>query len=189
MGDCWPPSVGLRGQALNHPVLRWLKTVVVSDQGNGAAGPRQVGTRKTRQKRAGRGDPVRTSLLKRRKPHRWRRNRGLVWSSGLAWRIPVYWPGGARRRGGVSLVCGSCTEREKVSVDMATGVVGLQGREREHAEAATEGIEYQSWRSLADRPVVAVRSLLAGVGVERRGRLTRRVWFDQPGLRLWEEAT
>ena len=32
MGDCWPPSVGLRGQALNHPVLRWLKTVVVSDR-------------------------------------------------------------------------------------------------------------------------------------------------------------
>ena len=68
MGDCWPPSVGLRGQALNHPVLRWLKTVVVSDQGNGAAGPRQVGTRKTRQKRADRGDPVRALLLKRRKP-------------------------------------------------------------------------------------------------------------------------
>jgi hypothetical protein len=28
----WPSSVGLRGQALNHPVLRWLKTVVVSDR-------------------------------------------------------------------------------------------------------------------------------------------------------------
>ncbi len=33
MEDCWPFSVGLRGQALNHPVLRWLKTVVVSDRG------------------------------------------------------------------------------------------------------------------------------------------------------------
>src|SRR3954447_18908441 len=43
------------------------------------------------------------------------------------------WPGGARREGGVSLVCGSCTEREKASVDAATGVVGLQGREREPA--------------------------------------------------------
>jgi hypothetical protein len=52
MEDCWPFSVGLRGQALNHPVLRWLKTVVVSDQGNGATGSRQVGTRKTRQKRS-----------------------------------------------------------------------------------------------------------------------------------------
>ena len=30
-------------------------------------------------------------------------------------------------------------------------------------------------RSLADRLVLAVKSLLAGVGVERRGRLTRNV--------------
>ena len=39
----------LRGLASNHPVLRWLKTVVVSDQGKGAVvgASRQVGTRKT----------------------------------------------------------------------------------------------------------------------------------------------
>jgi hypothetical protein len=30
MEDCWPSGVGLRGQAPNHPELRWLKTVVVS---------------------------------------------------------------------------------------------------------------------------------------------------------------
>ena len=30
---------------------------------------------------------------------------------------PDDWPGGARREGGVSLVCGSCTEREKASVE------------------------------------------------------------------------
>ena len=29
-GDDWPSSIGLRGQALNHLELRWLKTVVVS---------------------------------------------------------------------------------------------------------------------------------------------------------------
>jgi hypothetical protein len=50
---------------------------------------------------------------------------------------PGYWPGGARREGGVSLVCGSGTEREKAGVDTATGVAGLQGRERERAEADT----------------------------------------------------
>ena len=33
MEACWPSGVGLRGQASNHPVLRWLKTVVVSDPG------------------------------------------------------------------------------------------------------------------------------------------------------------
>ena len=84
MGDCWPPSVGLRGQALNHPVLRWLKTVVVSDQGNGAAGPRQVGIRKTRQRHADRGDPVRASLLKRRKAKDDIETKGPVLSLGMS---------------------------------------------------------------------------------------------------------
>jgi hypothetical protein len=51
----------------------------------------------------------------------------------------------------------------------------LTGGERECAEAATGGTEYRSRRSLADRPVVAGKLLLAGVGVERRGRLTRDV--------------
>ena len=36
MEDCWPSGVGLRGQAPNRPVPRWLKTVVVSDSGKGA---------------------------------------------------------------------------------------------------------------------------------------------------------
>ena len=95
---------------------------------------------------------------------------------------PRCWPGGVRRRGGVILVCGSCMEREKASVDTRpSGVAGHTGRERERAEAETEGIEYRSRRLPADRPVVAVKLLLAGVGVEPRGRLTRDVQFDQPG--------
>ena len=48
--EVWPSDVGLRGQASNHPVLRWLKTVVVSDREK-ARVMRQVGTRKTYQKR------------------------------------------------------------------------------------------------------------------------------------------
>lgn len=32
MEDYWPSGAGLRGQAPNRPVLRWLKTVVVSDR-------------------------------------------------------------------------------------------------------------------------------------------------------------
>ena len=47
----WPFGVGLRGQASNHPVLRWLKTVVVSDREK-AHVMRQVGIRKTFQKRS-----------------------------------------------------------------------------------------------------------------------------------------
>jgi hypothetical protein len=32
MEDSWPSGTGLRGQVPNRPVLRWLKTVVVSDR-------------------------------------------------------------------------------------------------------------------------------------------------------------
>jgi cytosine/adenosine deaminase-related metal-dependent hydrolase len=64
--EVWPSDVGLRGQASNHPVLRWLKTVVVSDREK-AHEMCQVGTRKTYQKMLGGVDiPRRESLLKRR---------------------------------------------------------------------------------------------------------------------------
>ena len=82
----------------------------------------------------------------------------------------------------MSLVCGSCTEREKASVE--NGRPGLRvsttDGERERAEAETEGTEYRLRRSLADRPVVAGKPLLAGVAVEQRGRLTRNVHVVQP---------
>jgi hypothetical protein len=39
MGDCWPSGVGSRERASNHPVLRWLKTVVVSDRGKAGSIP------------------------------------------------------------------------------------------------------------------------------------------------------
>lgn len=63
MEACWRSSVGLRGLALNRPVLHWLKTVVVSVREK-VRMTCQVGTRKTCQS-------VRweqwASLLKRRK--------------------------------------------------------------------------------------------------------------------------
>jgi hypothetical protein len=106
---------------------------------------RQVGTRKTCQKRPV-GMPGRGSLLKRRKVGTVSKPGVLLCSSGRAWRVPVYWPGGTRRRGGVSLVCCSCTEREKASVDTAAVQLGRSrppGRERECAEAETVGTEYR----------------------------------------------
>jgi hypothetical protein len=45
----------------------------------------------------------------------------------------------------------------------------------------TEGTEYRSRRSLADRLVLAVKRLLAGVAVERRGRLIRNVDSNNRG--------
>jgi hypothetical protein len=49
----WPSGVDLRGWAPNRLVLRWLKTVVVSDREK-AHLMRQVGTGKTCQKRSAR---------------------------------------------------------------------------------------------------------------------------------------
>ena len=86
------------------------------------------------------------------------------------------------------LVCGSCMEREKASVEtVVRGRRPPKGGERERAEAETVGIEYRSRRSLADRPVVVEKLLLAGVGVERRGRLTRDVQSTNQAW-PWEEA-
>jgi hypothetical protein len=65
MEACWPSSVGLRGRALNHRMLRWLKTVVVSDPEK-ARLTRQVGTRKTFQRALGPGGWVGRALLRRR---------------------------------------------------------------------------------------------------------------------------
>ena len=79
----------------------------------------------------------------------------------------------------MSLVCGSCAEREKASVETATEIVLVARGSLLTAE--TEGTEYRSRRSLADRPVVAEKLLLAGVAVEPRGRLTRNVHVLQPG--------
>jgi len=55
--------------------------------------------------------------------------------------------------------------------------------------AETGGIEYRSRRSLADRLVLAVKLLLAGVVVERRGRLIGDVdSINRRPVGCWEEA-
>jgi hypothetical protein len=132
----WPSGVALRGEASNHRMLRWLKTVVVSDPEKAGLDPVRWGPgRRSRSVRWGR--PGGRALLRRRELKRgWHRKRGVwLFSRDEPGGCPDYWPGGARREGGVSLVCGSGTEREKASVDMAAGVAGPLGRERERAEA------------------------------------------------------
>jgi len=47
--------------------------------------------------------------------------------------VPVYWPGGARREGGASPVCGFCMERGKADVDTAAPARVWVG-ERERAQ-------------------------------------------------------
>jgi hypothetical protein len=53
--------------------------------------------------------------------------------------------------------------------------------------AETGGIEYRLRRLLADRLVLAVKLLLAGVVVERRGRLIGMLMSFNQGMELWEE--
>ena len=86
-------------------MLRWLKTVVVSDEEK-ASRRRQVGTGKT-------------TIAEASKVFRRHQNRGVVCTPGRVWRVPAYWPGGVRCGGGVSPVCCSRTEREKACPDTA----------------------------------------------------------------------
>jgi hypothetical protein len=81
----WPFSVGLRGQALNHPVVRWLKTVVLSDQGKGATRSRQVWVGKM-------SDGREPSAVDVSKPLSRCRNQGSSTVLGLAWGAPVLLP-------------------------------------------------------------------------------------------------
>jgi hypothetical protein len=136
MEACWPSGVVLRGRAPNHPVLRWLKTVVVSDREKArliaSGGDQEDVPEAPGPGLSGRVCAVEASLAK----SRWHRKRGVwLFSRDQPGGRPDYWPGGARREGGVSLVCGSGTEREKAGVDMAAGVADPDGRERERAEA------------------------------------------------------
>ena len=58
----WPFGAALRGEASSRLMLRWLKTVVVSDEEKASA-RRQAGTGKT-------------ITVKASKRHRWHQNRG-----------------------------------------------------------------------------------------------------------------
>ena len=75
----WPFGVALRGEAPNHRVLRWLKTVVVSDAEK-AQVLRQVGIRKT--VRSLEGEIAVEVSLPKSKGHR---NQGVC---GLSWDQP-----------------------------------------------------------------------------------------------------
>jgi len=63
MEACWPFSVVLRGKALNHLVLRWLKTVVVSDRGKRRAWRVRWGPGRRSRKHPARGSRGGCALL------------------------------------------------------------------------------------------------------------------------------
>jgi len=77
---------------------------------------------------------------------------------GGVWRVPIYWPGGVRHRGGVTLACGFRRERGKASADMVP-VVNSAGREGVLRAAETVRSRVPLPRSLADRLVVVMKRL------------------------------
>jgi hypothetical protein len=122
-------------------MLRWLKTVVVSDVEK-AHEMRQVGIGKTVRSPRFSGVAVDVSLLNKvtSKPGCSRSARDE--SGGC----PLFWPGGVRHVGDVSPVCGSCMERGKARLDTA-----VEDGERELPSGCNRrGSEYRRgacWRT------------------------------------------
>jgi hypothetical protein len=104
----WPFGVAGRVEAPNHHMLRWLKTVVVSDVEK-ASVRRQVGIRKM-------SNPE--PLLMCRQAKSGTETMAISGAVGAGpGGCPGFWPGGVRHGGGMSLVCGSCRERGKARLD------------------------------------------------------------------------
>ena len=143
----WPFGVALRGEASNHLMLRWLKTVVVSDEEKAPRSEVSGGDREGERKRF--ADDV-------SKLSNWHRNRGVNAIPGRVWRKPVYWPGGVRHSGDASPVCGFRVEREKARPD--TALIG--GREGvSQVVRSREGLSTVAVGVPADRLVVVGKPL------------------------------
>src|SRR5674476_1054886 len=108
----WPFGAALRGEASNRLMLRWLKTVVVSDEEK-ASRRRQVGTGKT-------------TIAEASKVFRRHQNRGVVCTPGRVGRVTAYWPGGVRWWGGVRAV--GCCRRGRGVRGSSVGSTGVPGR-------------------------------------------------------------
>jgi hypothetical protein len=91
------------------------------------------------------------------------------------WRVPMYWPGGVRHRGGVNLICGSCRERWKAGADIVS--VWLA----ETRGSAPSGSNREGLSTVAVPAGGPSRSSVEAsvMGVERRGRLVCG-WFRGP---------
>ena len=117
MEDCWPSGVGCLGAGAKPPCAALAEDRRGERQGKGAALIASGGDREDVPEAPGRGwvCAVDATLHK----SRWHRNRGFCCCSRdeSGGSPNCSWPGGARRRGGVSPVCGFCTEREKASVE------------------------------------------------------------------------
>jgi hypothetical protein len=161
----WPFGIALRGEVSNRLMLRWLKTVVVSDEEKAQA-MRQVGIGKT---------SVSEPLVKRRKNKDDIETGEYQGSRDEPGGGPYCWPGGVRRRGGVSPVCGICMERGKASGESPRPRVpgAWWGSERQRERESTDGGNRRCGVPVAQLAGGPTRSSDEApvMGVERRGRL------------------
>jgi hypothetical protein len=98
---------------------------------------------------------------------------------GQVWRIPVYWPGGARHGGDASLICCFRVERGKAGPD-SSAQHGWRKGVSPAAETVRDRVPVRD--SPADRPVVVTKLCNEG-GAKGPGH----PWlcsFDQPGVAL-----
>jgi len=102
-----PPATGLQEQVANHRKRLWSRAMVVS------VTEKVLEKHQVRIKKTNASEPP----LNCRKLIRWRQNWGVGVAPGRIWRRPANWPGGARHRGGVSLIraltlnCGNLSQR------------------------------------------------------------------------------
>src|SRR6266480_3496596 len=112
-----PFGAALRGEASNRHMLRWLKTVVVSDVEKAsleASGGDQEGECKRIADDVSKtySDGIKTG--------------GADMAPGQIWRIPVYWPGGNATQPKLILVPGVC---RSVVFCLVAGMIAAYGRQ------------------------------------------------------------
>ena len=156
MKDLWPFGVALRGEASNRLMLRWLKTVVVSDEEK-AHWMRQVGTGK-----ASESEP----LSRCRNQSRWHQNLGT-------WGCPGMSLAGARHGGGASLVCGFTRDVGR-RPPTPRARPGRGGRARGSALSGRNREALSTVAAAAGGPARSSGEALV-IGAEQRGRLI--YWF------------
>jgi hypothetical protein len=142
-----PFGAALRGEASNRHMLRWLKTVVVSDvekASREASGGDQEGECKRIADDVSKtySDGIKTG--------------GVDMAPGQVWQIPVYWPGGARHGGDASLICCFRVERGKAGPD-SSAQQGWRKGASQAAETVRGRVPVRD--SPADRPVVVTKLL------------------------------
>jgi hypothetical protein len=95
-------------------MLRWLKTVVVSDEEKalvrGQVGIRKASVSEPFDEVSKQSADIETGVS--------------FWPRDEPGGCPFCWSGGVRHGGGASLVCGFCMERGKAGVDTAAGCPG-----------------------------------------------------------------